>query len=139
MIGAVLPDVDMLYFFFVDNGMTHHHTYVTHRPAVWAALLGLSLLLRRHPVTRPIWAMSLGGLLHMVLDSVVGAIDWEWPFFVWGIPLVTVPATFDWWVMSFLAHWTFGIEVLICLTAAACLRKRKVHMMCTSPDHANTP
>ncbi|MGX9120904.1 metal-dependent hydrolase [Mesorhizobium sp. BHbsci] len=37
MIGAVIPDIDMLYFHFVDGGRVHHHAYITHWPLFWAA------------------------------------------------------------------------------------------------------
>jgi inner membrane protein len=118
MAGAVSPDLDMLYFTLVDAGATHHHHYLTHRPALWLALCALSLLVRHAALARPLCALSLGALLHVALDSVAGAIDWGWPIWTWGGPLVIVPATYDWWVMSFLTHWTFAVELLICLSAA---------------------
>lgn len=118
LLGAVLPDLDMLYFTFVDAGMTHHHSYLTHRPALWVCLLVLSLLIRPYRNSRPLIALSLGAVVHMGLDSVVGAINWGWPFWDWHAPMIVVLARYDWWVMSFLTHWTFGIELTICLCAA---------------------
>lgn len=126
MAGAVLPDVDMLYFIFVDAGMTHHHSYLTHRPAMWALVLLLCLSLSRCALAPPLTALSLGALLHMALDSVAGAIDWGWPLWRWDGPLVIIPASYDWWVMSFLSHWTFGIEGLICLSAGLWLWRERV-------------
>ena len=34
-LGGIFPDFDMLYFFFVDHGMVHHHRYATHWPLLW--------------------------------------------------------------------------------------------------------
>ena len=126
MIGAILPDLDMLYFIIVDAGMTHHHSYLTHRPALWACLLLLSQVVRPWFLSRPLMALSIGGLLHMVLDSMVGAINWGWPAWDWGAPIIVVPAQYDWWVMSFLMHWTFGVELLICVVAAVCFNQQRV-------------
>ena len=76
-------------------------------------LLGLAL---RH---RLIAGLGLGGILHMGLDSIVGKIAWAWPVSSHSAPLVVVPATHDWWVLSFLTHWTFLFEIGICLIAFA--------------------
>ena len=45
VIGAVAPDLDMLWFLFVDRGAVHHHTYLTHDPTVWAVVLFLGAVL----------------------------------------------------------------------------------------------
>ena len=34
VVGAVVPDLDMLWFHLVDNRQTHHHRYFTHWPLV---------------------------------------------------------------------------------------------------------
>ena len=39
MVGSVLPDIDLLAFYFVDNRAHHHHDYLTHRPILWAGML----------------------------------------------------------------------------------------------------
>ena len=43
LLGAVLPDFDMLWFYFVDHGSIHHHRYWVHVPAFWAAVAALTL------------------------------------------------------------------------------------------------
>ena len=35
LIGSWLPDLDMLWFYFVDERQNVHHHYITHRPLVW--------------------------------------------------------------------------------------------------------
>ncbi len=116
-VGAILPDVDMIWFYLVDAGSVHHHSYLTHKPIVWVtvALVGF-FMCPRHPW---VWSTGLGGILHVMLDSIVGAVAWGWPLSERAFTLVEVPATYDWWVMSFLTHWTFGAEVLICLAAVS--------------------
>ncbi len=113
LIGAVLPDIDMLWFHLVDHGTVHHHEYITHRPAIWTAILAIGAVLRNQIVV----ALGIGGLVHMALDSIVGAIAWGWPFSDVATPLVVVPATHENWVMSFLTHWTFHVEIALTLVA----------------------
>lgn len=119
LVGALLPDIDMAYFFLVDQRAHHHHNYLTHRPALWLAVACLGLALRRTSAGRMALALGVGALLHMLLDSVVGQIGWLWPLSDWAAPLVTVQATHDVWVMSFVAHWTFKLEIAITLLALA--------------------
>ena len=114
LVGSVLPDIDMLWFHLVDHGSTHHHHYITHRPMVWAAILLIGLALRH----RLVMGVGLGGLLHMCLDSIAGAITWGWPFFEHTTTLVTVQPTHSHWLMSFMAHWTFQVEIAITILAA---------------------
>jgi inner membrane protein len=114
VLGGILPDLDMLWFHFVDGGSVHHHEYLTHRPILWLAVLALGLVLRKAFLS----GIGIGGLLHMALDTIAGAIVWGWP--VWSEPttLVVVPATRAHWVASFLAHWTIRVEIAICVAAA---------------------
>ncbi|MFT5631565.1 MAG: inner membrane protein [Gammaproteobacteria bacterium] len=113
LIGSVLPDIDLLWFYFVDQRAVHHHEYITHRPAVWAALAAIGTVFHK-PITL---ALGVGGLVHMALDSIAGAIAWGWPFSDVSRPLVVVPATHDHWVNSFLNHWTFQVEIALTLLA----------------------
>ncbi|MGR3712467.1 MAG: metal-dependent hydrolase [Shimia sp.] len=113
LVGSIAPDFDMLWFHLVDNRSTHHHEYVTHRPIVWAALLLIGLMLRRSLIV----AIGLGALFHLVLDSIAGQVSWGWPFFGGATTLVIVQATHDHWIKSFMAHWTFKVEIAITLLA----------------------
>jgi len=124
--GAIAPDLDMGLFYLVHDGTVHHHLYLPHRPFVWVLVLILGLLLRRWPMSSALRALGCGGLLHMLLDTVVGQIAWGWPFTPHAVPLVDVPATQDWWVLSFVLHWTFVVELLICAVAICVwLRSRR--------------
>lgn len=126
MLGSVLPDVDLLWFYIVDSASVHHHTYLTHYPAHWLMLTLVGLWIRARLGSKWLAALGLGGSLHVCLDSVVGAIDWGWPVRSLPVTLVEVPATHDWWVLSFLTHWTIAIEGLICAVAGWCWYRQKV-------------
>ncbi|OHV88056.1 metal-dependent hydrolase [Mesorhizobium sp. ORS 3428] len=120
MIGSVIPDIDMLYFHLVDAGRIHHHAYITHWPLFWASigaagLIVCSVLRIRHlPSVAVFFA---GAMLHMVLDTIASPIMWLAPFDRHPFELVAVPARYGSWVLSFILHWTFALELLICLWA----------------------
>lgn len=120
--GSVLPDIDLLYFYLADGRQTLHHDYWTHIPAFWpAATLIIALLMMLARVAVP-WrgiAVFLSAIfLHLTLDSVAGGITWGWPVSQQRFSLIEVPARFDWWVWSFVLHWSFLFEIAICLWAA---------------------
>tara|TARA_R110002074_G_scaffold106625_5_gene230471 strand:+ start:14842 stop:15258 length:417 start_codon:yes stop_codon:yes gene_type:complete len=80
LVGSLLPDVDLLLFYFRDGQSAHHHTYLTHRPVFWVAVVGLGLAAqRRHRSGRMLGVLGMAGLLHLILDAVGGAINWGWP------------------------------------------------------------
>lgn len=118
--ASVLPDVDLLWFYFVNARQNVHHDFVFHWPLFWLALGALGWGLCRVMAWRRaipfLGAALLALMLHMALDSVAAEIAWLAPFSdrTWG--LVEVPARHDWWVWSFILHWTFALE----LTITAC-------------------
>lgn len=113
MIGSVAPDIDMLWFHLADGGRVHHHEYLTHKPVLWLSVLIAGLLLRKPTVV----AFGIGAMVHMVLDSFLGAITWLWPLSHASAPLVVVPASYDNWVLSFLFHWSFLVEIALVIAA----------------------
>jgi len=123
--GAIAPDLDMLWFHLIDSGQTHHHAYATHLPALWLFLLGIGLLAPVRGVFAGLIWLSLGAVLHLGLDSIAGAILWQWPFSNTAMTLVVIPARYNSWLTSFLLHWTFAVEVAICICAAVKLRHRR--------------
>lgn len=44
ILGAVIPDLDLAYFYLIDNRQTHHHRYASHWPLLWITLLVASAL-----------------------------------------------------------------------------------------------
>ena len=119
MLAAVLPDIDMFWFYFVDQGSIHHHRYWVHVPAFWAALaLPLLPLLIWRGYGFLGFVFFAGVFLHLLLDSLSGGILWGAPFDTTLYSLVTVPATQDHCILSFLLHWSFAAEVVIWAVAA---------------------
>jgi inner membrane protein len=117
MLGAIAPDIDMLYFYLIDHRQHHHHSYFTHFPILWLLLLLTSILwfrlsLQRKKATLAV-IFSLGGFIHMFLDSIVGDIWWFMPFVDEPFALARVPAIYKPWWLNFLLHWSFGIEIMV--------------------------
>jgi inner membrane protein len=78
VVASVLPDLDLFWFYFVDNRQHLHHTYWTHIPSFWllvSFLLTLFALPRRRRAILPyVGALTVGVLLHLLLDTVAGGI-----------------------------------------------------------------
>lgn len=121
VLGGIAPDFDMLYFYLVDNRQHHHHTYWPHLPIIWFCLLGLTAIWYYVVVnkTRALRGLifSVGGILHLLLDSIVGDIWWLAPIVDQPYALFTVPAIYDPWWLNFILHWSFALEVLVVLWA----------------------
>ena len=142
MVGSVLPDVDMIYFYGVDRSVSHHLFY-SHIPAVFCFLLPLAILFfcvaktRTHSLlTLVLWATLM---LHAILDTTVEGILWTYPFcertsinlINWSDkstiphicePLETVWAfgniTIEGWMINVMSHWTFLLEIATIMIAA---------------------
>lgn len=122
MAASVLPDLDLFYFYLIDGRQTLHHEYWTHTPIFWVAILGLALLLspwfRGHGLIVAGLIVCANGLLHLVLDTIAGGIAWLYPYSTASFVLFNVPAVHGWWVWNFILHWTFALEIAVCLWAA---------------------
>ena len=129
MVGAIAPDFDLFYFYLVDHRQTLHHKYFTHWPLFWLALSAACALWLRLS-SRPIAAhlglvFCLGGVLHLLLDSVVGEVQWLAPFSDRFYSLFHVRAVFKPWWLNFALHWSFALEIAICLWALWLYRQRR--------------
>jgi hypothetical protein len=128
VLGAIAPDLDMVYFHLVDHRQHHHHTYFTHFPIVWGSLLLLSLIWfsTAQIKMRAALAMifSINGFIHMFLDSIVGDIWWFAPFIDQPFAFFTVPALYKPWWLNFVFHWSFAVELTVVLWAVLLWRRR---------------
>jgi hypothetical protein len=127
LIGSVMPDFDMIYF-HASGGRVHHHAYVTHWPLFW--LVSAILILPLLKWFRSAWLAAgcvffAAAMLHMVMDTIAAPLFWLAPFSFHEFELVRVPATHASWIMSFLLHWTFLLEISICLSALALFLMRR--------------
>ena len=118
--GAVLPDLDMLWFGLVDHASVHHHRYWPHIPLIWAglALICSAALWRTgYLLTGVVFFAAI--FLHLLLDTIAGGILWGFPFSTTLFALVVVPASQSNWVLSFILHWTFLLELAVWFMAIA--------------------
>ena len=117
--GASFPDLDLIWFYLIDDRQFHHHHYWVHAPA-FALLVSAALLLlsRVHPVAL---AFAAGWMVHILLDAPVGGIMWLWPVSDELFVLYEVPATQTHWLLSFVLHWSFLPELAIWGAAIALL------------------
>ena len=113
---GVLPDLDMLWFYFVDHKQFHHHVYLPHWPVVWLGISVLSLCV--YGLKRSKWAayavlLGLVGMSHMVLDGVVGDIGWFKPWCDTLYSMFEVTNRYSPWQLNFIIHWSFALELLL--------------------------
>ena len=115
--ASVLPDIDIL-LFYLEGGVRNHRYYPTHWPLFWLALFALSvltllLLKRRRAIVYP--AIMLAGVtLHLLLDIIAAPVFYAAPFSLEDrIQLVRVPAIHSWWLMNYIRHWLFQVELMI--------------------------
>ena len=125
--GAVFPDLDLIWFYLIDDRAFHHHRYWVHAPGFWliVAALALPLIRRFFPHFLLPSALFLAAIfLHIVLDTLAGSIMWLWPSSDQLYALVEVPATRSHWILSFLTHWSVLAEVALILWAAVLFLRR---------------
>lgn len=118
LLGSVLPDLDLIWFYLIDDRAIHHHRYWVHAPGFWAiATVPLLAVASR----LDLMALALGLLaaifLHILLDSVAGGVMWHWPISDTLFQMIDVPATRSHFILSFIFHWTFLLELAIWATA----------------------
>jgi len=136
IIGAMIPDLDMFYFHFVSLGRVHHHMFVSHWPLAWLAL-GLPTIAMTQLRGSARWrngaiAFFAGVFLHLLLDSIAAPVFWLMPFAPGRLELTVVPASQSHWILSYLLHWTFLVELAIWAVAIGFYKVRRR----TKPGHA---
>ncbi len=117
LFASIAPDLDLFWFYFVDGRSRHHHHYFPHLPLVWvAAGLTGAVIATALGATRAralIGLATLMGLLHCLLDTLVGHIKWAWPWSQKMMAAFEVPARYSHWILNFIFHWSFGLEIIV--------------------------
>jgi len=121
LLGSIFPDIDWLYFFWIDHQHHHHHTYWTHYPIVWAALtLGCAawMRLRKDSALAPLgFIFALNGFVHLLLDTFTGPVWWLAPFVDEPFSLFIVGRTYELWWVNFVLNWSFLLETALLAAA----------------------
>jgi inner membrane protein len=125
LFGSIFPDLDLLYFFTIDQRQHHHHSYWTHIPffwlAVYVAIIPWILLFRLQKAFVILTVLFFNIIVHLLLDTVTGGIYWAEPFNSNYFQIINVDARYDNWMLNFVLHWSFLIEVAIVIIACRAL------------------
>lgn len=129
LIASILPDLDLLYFYLIDARRHLHHGYRTHIPLFWVvafALTGSLAWLARSRKIAVLGALVFCNVqLHLVLDTIAGKIRWLYPLRANDFVLFEIPAVHRWWVLYFLLHRTFLLELLVVAGAVFVFHTRR--------------
>ncbi len=131
LLASVLPDLDLLWFYFVDHRQHNHHEYFMHSPIFWLIILLMSLavlfIIRKlNRTTTALLLFFFGNLyLHFILDTIVGGIDWGYPFFNGFVMLYEITPKYHWWVFNFILHPTFILEIAVIIWGVLYYFRRK--------------
>lgn len=127
LIASILPDIDILYFYLVDNRQNLHHSYWIHIPFYWLLIgvitFAVIWLLPKKDYYLAAIIFFINIFLHLILDTIVGKIEWLYPFKDQAYFLFEVPAIYDFWVYNFVFHWTFLFEISVIIWAGYMLIK----------------
>jgi len=128
IVGGVLPDLDLIWFYLIDDRAFHHHRYWVHIPLFWALVAGVALPVMawaRRDLLAPAMVFFAALLMHICLDTIAGDVLWHWPWSDHMTHLITVPAAHDNWVLNFILHPVFALELLIWATALLLFKRSR--------------
>ncbi len=115
LIASVLPDIDIIYFYLIDNRQNSHHSYWIHIPFYWLIIAAITFtilwFLKKKDYTIAALIFFSNIFLHLIMDTIVGKIEWLFPFTDKAYYIFDVPAVYDFWVYNFIFHWTFLFEI----------------------------
>lgn len=83
-LGGIFPDIDLLYFYFV-NATVNHRQFWTHAALPYLPVLCLGVIVMRSRSVKLRWlgiicsVFSLGVYSHLLADSLVGRLIWLYP------------------------------------------------------------
>lgn len=127
MLGAIFPDFDLFYFYLIDQRSTHHHQYFPHWFSFWITTFLIAFYFFKHLKSKFSLLICLfcsGAILHIFLDVFVGDVWLFAPFIDQPYAFFEVTPRYQPWWLNFIWHWSFLIEVLICISAVIVYFKR---------------
>lgn len=130
-VAGILPDIDLLYFYFVD-AMQSHRQLPTHSllPYLTILIIGVTCY---YLFRKPFWSIVLifsgvGAISHLMADSIIGFTILLSPFSdqLFGLP------NLDWWSRSVFMRnalvTIFSLEFIIIVTAVStCIKNKKMY------------
>lgn len=126
---SVLPDFDLLYYYIFDDRSRSHHLYFPHLPiAMFGSFLVLLPFVQFSPIKklRPYVSLFyINWVVHLILDTVTGGIAWLYPLKSTLIKLIQIPAHMSHWILSFIFHYSFLIEIGIVFYAFLLWKKSR--------------
>lgn len=128
MIGAIFPDFDLLWFYLIDERAFHHHRYWVHAPGFWVMVCAIltPVLAMWNRIALKLFLFFVTGIyLHILLDAIAGGIMWLWPYSNTLFEWVTVTPTHRHFVLSFMMHWTFLLEIAVWIAAIVIFARHK--------------
>ncbi|ESK55718.1 metal-dependent hydrolase [Acinetobacter tjernbergiae] len=120
MLGAIFPDLNLFYFYLIDQRSVHHHQYFPHWLSVWITIFLIALYCFKSFKSKFALLTCLfcsGAILHIFLDLFVGDVWLFAPFIHQSYAFFEVSSRYPTWWLNFILHWSFLIEILICLRA----------------------
>ncbi len=121
LIGSILPDLDLFYFYLIDARQHQHHSYWTHIPIYWICIYffaaGIFILKKNKKMLFITTFIFIEIMLHIFLDTIAGGILWAYPKNTEYFSFFTVLPQYNWWVLNFILHWSFLLEIAILLLA----------------------
>ncbi len=121
LVGSILPDLDLFYFYLIDERQHQHHSYWTHIPIYWICIYiivaSMFILKKNKKLLFITTFIFIDVMLHIILDTVAGGIIWGYPRSTEYFSFFTVLPQYNWWVLNFILHWTFLFEMTIIIFA----------------------
>lgn len=138
LLASILPDFDLIYFYGFDGHQNLHHSYWIHIPFYWLIIALVTFLMLIPVKKKEYYVLALiffaNVFLHLFLDTIVGKIEWLYPFSEHSYFFFEVPARYSFWVWNFVFHWTFLFEIAVIIWAAFLfLKERKKDSLVLSP------
>jgi len=130
LIGSILPDLDLFYFYMIDGRQHQHHSYWTHIPIYWICLYtsvaSMFILKKNKKMLLITTFIFIDVMLHILLDTVAGGIMWSYPINTEYLSFFTVLPQYNWWVLNFILHWTFLLEIVIIIFAFTIFKRSDI-------------
>lgn len=124
---SILPDLDLLYFYSLDNRQHLHHSYWTHMPVFWiflaCAIYSIGHGFFKKSIGLYCLILLAGTILHLLLDTVAGGIHWLYPWSDYKFQWFVIQPEYKWWVFNYIFHWTMLMEVTLMLLAYVVYRR----------------